>query len=72
VKTKTELETAIENVKDEWLKPCEPLQPLPENPTVGALLDDAAGALLDAAMCAARHNSLVDYITPIVRKQKLK
>lgn len=69
VKLKTPLETAIEQIKDEWLLPCTTI-PVSSTNTVGNLLDEAASSLLLAAECPARHNTLVDYLAPVVRKQK--
>lgn len=69
VKVKSKLETAIENVKDEWLKPCGGVGAVPTN-NVGNLLQDAADVAAAGAICAARHNSFIDYIAPVVREQK--
>jgi hypothetical protein len=69
VQTKTELETAIAEVKDEWLKPCRAVAPTPGN-SIGSFLQDATEVALAGAECAARHNSFVDYIAPIIRREK--
>ncbi len=70
VKVKSELEIAIEAVKDEWLRPCADLPDAPTVNSIGNLLEDASASLVIAAECAARHNSFVDYIAPVVNRQK--
>lgn len=70
VKVKTETELAVSSIKLEWLKKCDGLEgPMPEN-SIGALLQD--NALLSAAfaVCIARHNSFVEYMRPIVEKER--
>lgn len=59
-------------VKDEWLKPCEGLDPaLPKNST-GDLLLDYSNVAAVAATCMARHLTLIEYIGPVVAKEKAR
>lgn len=70
IKMKSETEIAVSSIKLEWLKKCDGLEgPMPEN-QIGALLQD--NALLSAALavCIARHNSFVEYMKPIVEKER--
>lgn len=72
ITTRTETELAVIEVKDEWLKPCAGLAPaMPENNTGNLLLDynDLSGV---AATCIARHNSFIEYMAPVVAKEKAR
>ena len=50
---------------------CEGLGPERDN-TVGNLAQDFADAAAGLATCITRHNELVDYLKPIVAKEKAK
>jgi hypothetical protein len=72
ITTRTETELAVIEVKDEWLRPCAGLSPtMPENNTGNLLLDynDLSGV---SAVCAARHNTLIEYLAPVVAKEKAR
>ena len=69
--TKTETETAVSQIKDDMLLKCEGLGPERDN-TVGNLAQDFADAAAGLATCITRHNELVDYLKPIVAKEKAK
>lgn len=70
--TKSETEIATEQIKAEWLKPCDELAAQsPENQT-GNLLLDYVDLSSIAAVCKARHNSLVEYLAPVVLKEKAR
>lgn len=70
IKTKSETEIAVALVKDEWLIACKGLAgPMPEN-EVGALLQDNTDLAAALADCIARQNSFVDYMKPIVKKER--
>lgn len=69
VKTRTEAEIAIAEVREEWLKKCEFVVTERGN-SIGELLKDYTDAAAALAECTARHNDFVDYIGPIVRKAR--
>lgn len=72
ITTRTETELAVIEVKDAWLTQCAGLDPtMPENNTGNLLLDynNLSGV---AAECIARHNSLVEYLAPVVAKEKAR
>lgn len=67
---KSETEIAVAAIKAEWLKPCEGLlTPTPEN-AVGNLLQDYADMAAALAECRARQNDLVEYLSPVVKKER--
>lgn len=68
---KSETELAIGQIKAEMMKRCEGVGPTPQN-SVGGLLQDHADISAVAAECITRHNSLVDYLEPIVKKEQSK
>jgi hypothetical protein len=71
IRVKSETELAVAAIDREWLKRCEYLRgPMPEN-EVGALLQEHAAVTLPAlAECMKRHNSLVEYLIPVVEKER--
>lgn len=69
VKTKTEAEVALAEVREEWLKKCEPVI-VERGNSIGDLLKDYADASAALAECMARHNDFVEYIGPLVRKER--
>lgn len=73
VKTQTATELAVAAIRDDWLKKCEglPPGPPPEN-NVGGLLEDYNQVAAVAATCMALQHSLVDYLAPLVAKEKGK
>lgn len=71
ITTKSSTELAVEALAKEWLTECQGMPPLPEN-TVGDLAEDAIVAMTLLAECRARHNALVQHLTPIVEKEKAK
>jgi len=70
---KSETELAVAATKTEWLKRCEIPGSLaggmPDN-NVGSLLQDYADMTSAFAECRLRYNSLIDYIEPIVKKER--
>lgn len=60
---------ALKGVTDDHLAPCEGLGEAPEN-QVGGLLTDYNNLAGVAGTCRARHNSLADYIRPLVEKAR--
>lgn len=68
---KTETETAVSAIKDEMLLKCEGFGPERDN-SIGNLAQDFADAAAGWATCISRHNGLVDYLKPIVDKEKAK
>jgi hypothetical protein len=70
IRTKSATELGVAEIKLEWLIPCKGLEtPQPEN-EIGALLQDYADLAKVAAECALRHNSLLEYLGPIVKKER--
>jgi hypothetical protein len=71
IRVKSETELAVAAIDREWLKRCEGLKgPMPAN-EVGALLQEHAASTLPAlAECMKRHNSLVEYLIPVVEKER--
>lgn len=70
IRFKSETELGVSAIRLEWLKRCEGLtSPMPTNDTGNLLQDyaDMAGAL---RLCMDRHNSFVEYLTPIVKKEQ--
>lgn len=72
VKTKSETELAVEAIRAEWLKPCEGMAAGAPDNNVGALLQDGTDAMSFLAICMKRHNAFVDYMAPIIAKERLK
>ena len=72
IPTKSETEIAVEQITAEWLAPCERMAlGVPDN-SVGNLLHDfnsAAGLLTE---CVTRQRSLVEYLAPVVVKEKAR
>ena len=67
---KGETRLAVEQIKGEWLKKCEyNLGPPPTNNT-GNLLADYTALAVPSALCRERHNSLVEYLAPVVAKER--
>lgn len=58
---------ALKGIKAEWLKPCEGLGDLTDH-KVGDLLQDFTNAASLGATCQARHNSLIDYLGPLIQR----
>lgn len=72
LRTKSETEIAVSAIKAEWLKLCEaPAGGDPEN-QVGALLQDYADVAEALAICIKRHNDLVGYLKPVIKKEQAK
>ncbi len=72
VKVKSETELAVEATKDEWMKACEGLStPMPEN-SVGNMQQDLIDVSALLAECIKRHNSYVEYMAPVVKKERTK
>ena len=72
VKTKSETEIAVAEIKAEWLKRCEGLAgTMPENQT-GNLLQDYADMASAFAQCIERHKALADYIEPVMKKERAR
>ena len=69
VKIKSETEIAVSELKLEWLTECEGLGGVAEN-EVGALLQDFVDLSALFAVCQARHKDLVQYLVPIVKKER--
>jgi hypothetical protein len=69
--TKSETEIAVSQIKAEMLLKCEGFGPERVN-TVGSFALDFADAAAGWATCITRHNGLVDYLKPIVEKEKRK
>ncbi len=68
---KSETEVAIGQINNEMLKRCEGVGAAPQN-TVGSIVQDGVDIAAVAATCITRHNNLVDYLAPIVAKEKAK
>lgn len=64
-----EFRIALRQIKAEHLAKCERLDETPENST-GDLLQDFANLASISAACRARHDTLVDYLGPVVEKAK--
>ena len=71
IKLRSETELAIQAIKEEWLKPCLGVGQPQEN-SIAGLLQDYTDAAAGFAICMRRHNSFVDYLTPVVAKEKAK
>lgn len=72
IPVKSETELAVENVKSEWLIKCEGVQgPAPQN-NVGNLLEDYNRVVTALALCMARQHETVDYLEPVVKKERAK
>lgn len=72
VRTKSETEIAVSEIKLEWLKRCEGLAgPMPDNQT-GNLLQDYADLASALAVCQERHKAIADYIEPVVKKERAR
>ena len=70
VRAKSETELAVAAIDREWLKKCEGLSgQMPDN-QVGALLQDYVDVATPLAECMKRHNSLVDYLDPVIKKER--
>lgn len=70
VRTKSETEIAVEQIRDEWLKVCETLKtPMPTNSVENLQRDytDLAAAL---AVCISRQTDFVNYMKPFVQKER--
>ena len=64
-----EFRIALRQIKAEHMAKCEGLGETPENST-GDLLQDFANLASISAACRARHDTLVDYLGPVVEKAK--
>jgi len=72
VVTKSGTELAVEQIKSEWLVRCAGLETsMPAN-DIGSLLNDYNDLAGVSATCLERHNSFVDYMKPIVEKEKAR
>lgn len=60
---------ALKGVSEEQMTPCGGLGEAPEN-QVGNLLQDFNDLSAACAPCRARHNSLVEYLRPLIEKAK--
>lgn len=64
-----EFRIALREIKTEHLAKCQGLGEAPENST-GDLLQDFANLASVSATCRAKHNTLIDYLAPVVEKAK--
>ena len=71
IRVKTETEVAIAAIQAEWLQKCT-LEKAAISNSVGALLQDYVDLAEQFAVCSARHNELVMYLSPVVRREKAK
>lgn len=73
VETRTQTEIDIAAIKDEWLAKCPGLskESRPEN-KAGALALDYNAVVAIAAPCRTNHNGLVEYLKPIVEREKAR
>ncbi len=71
VRTKSETELAVAAVKKEWLIPCEGLAAVVPTNDIGTLLQDYADMATAFATCQKLHKSFVDYMAPIVQKERI-
>lgn len=70
--TKSETEVKVEAIKDEWLDPCAGLPKAKPGNDVGNLLGDYNTLAGVAATCIARQRSFVEYLRPIVQKERAR
>jgi len=68
-KSTDEFRIALRQLKEEQIQKCTGLGEAPENST-GDLLQDYADLAQVAATCKIRHNTLIDYLKPLVEKAK--
>lgn len=71
IATQSETDIAISQIKDEWLTKCAGLGPEKDN-NIGNLLQEYGELAALLAVCMKRHNDFVDYLAPVVAKQKQK
>lgn len=70
IRAKSETELAVSAVNAEWLVECEgPVDPMLDN-NIGNLLQDYANMAEMFAVCQARHRKLIEYLVPIVNKER--
>lgn len=69
VEKPNECYTALAQINEYWLQPTPTLKDRPGN-EVGDLLQDFADAAAIGGECRARHNSLIEYVSPLVEKAK--
>jgi hypothetical protein len=69
IRIKSETELAVAAIKTEWLIRCKFLASAPPN-EVGALLQDYADMATAFAECQQRQNSFIEYMEPIVKKER--
>lgn len=71
LKLRSQTEIDVGAVKDEWLKKCDGLSvdSRPQN-KAGALALDYTALVGVAAPCRVRHNALVEYLKPIVERER--
>lgn len=58
-------------IKSEWLQKCTLDKAVPTN-NVGALLQDYVDLSEQFAVCSARHNALIQYLAPVVKKERAR
>lgn len=70
VRMKSETELAVSEISEQWLTKCEGVtSPAPDN-QVGLLLQDYNDLAVALANCMTRNNGLVDYLKPLVKKER--
>jgi len=70
IRFKSETELGVSAIRLEWLKQCEgPGGTMPTN-DIGSLLQDYADLATAFRLCANRHNSFIEYMEPIVKKEQ--
>lgn len=70
LRMKSSTELAVETLRSEWLNECVGVQGgMPDNST-GALLADYVALATAFAVCKEWHNGLVQYLRPIVQKER--
>lgn len=70
VQTKSQTELAVQEIKGEWLKTCDGLAEVPPGNSTGNLLLDYTDAVALLGICLARHNSLIEYLAPVVARER--
>lgn len=68
--TKRPVELGVAEIRGEWMQPCEGLDPNTPMNNVGDVLKDGINSLALLAECREKHNSLVDYLKPLVNESR--
>ena len=70
IRTKSETELAVSEIKAEWLAPCAGLSVSNPDNSMEGLLSDYLALAEAMTICSTRHTSFVNYIKPVVDKER--